>query len=120
MLELDRDQIEVVGRPIPAIESDPISRDERSRNMARFLSELAIDAGVPAIAIGGQPPLVSDPAFSHWVVEQGRIVGEARSLEIGSNGLSFAYVRLFSMPEMAEYGTIATKQLRPKQNGNPA
>ncbi|MBD3309531.1 hypothetical protein GF348_24340, partial [candidate division KSB3 bacterium] len=34
VLELDADQIEVIGRPIPACESDPVSRDQQARNMA--------------------------------------------------------------------------------------
>ncbi len=118
VLELDPEQVEVVGKPIPACESDPISREEQAENMAEFLTGLATAMNVPAIAVGGGDPLVSDPKFSHWVVEQGRIVGEARSVKPADHGMSCAYVRLFRMPEMAENGHIATSQLRAKTNGS--
>ena len=72
---------------------------------------------VPAVAVGGGEPLVSNPKFSHWVVEQGRIVGEAHSIKPADHGMSFAFVRLFRLPDMAEHGYIATNQLCAKQNG---
>lgn len=40
VVELETDQVEVIGRPIPFIESDPISRDEQDRNMFEFLAGL--------------------------------------------------------------------------------
>ena len=117
VLELEPDQVEVIGKPIPACESDPISREEQAENMAGFLTGLACAMNVPAIAVGGGEPLVSDPKFSHWVVELDRIVGEAHSVKSADESMSFAYVRLFRMPEMAEHGYIATSQLRAKTNG---
>ena len=113
VIELDRDQVQVIGRPIPACESDPISREEQARNMAGFLSGLSAAVGVVAIAPAQQ--LVSDPAFTHWVVVDGKIAGEAHSVEPGSNGRSFAFVRLFNMPEAAEYGYVETAHLRSKK-----
>ncbi len=41
VLELEPDQIEVIGTPIPACESDPISRQEQAENMTGFLVGLA-------------------------------------------------------------------------------
>ena len=55
VLELDQDQIEIIGQPIPVCESDPISRKEQAQNMAQFLCGLAAGIGIPeqqAIAIG--------------------------------------------------------------------
>jgi hypothetical protein len=112
VVELDPEQVEVIGRPIPALESDPISREQQAQNMANFLAELSRKAGVPAIAPGQR--LVSDPAFTHWVVAEGHVVGEAREVQAEKNGTCFAYVRLFNMPEMAEYGTVEGKHLREK------
>lgn len=117
VLELEAEQVEIIGKPIPACESDPISRNEQAENMAGFLTGLACEMNVPAIAVGRGDPLVSDPKFSHWVVEQGRIVGEAHSVKAADPGMSFAFVRLFRMPDTAENGYIATSQLRAKQNG---
>ncbi len=116
VLELEHEQVEVIGTPIPACESDPISREEQARNMAGFLTGLSQELNVPAIAVGGNQPLVSDPKFTHWVVEQGQIVGEAHSVQPANDGQSFAFVRLFAMPEMAEYGYIESVKLRPKNS----
>jgi hypothetical protein len=55
VIELEPVQLEVIGRPIPAIESDPISRKEQAENMGQFLSDLASNTGIPqthAIATG--------------------------------------------------------------------
>ena len=41
VLELEPDQIEVVGTPVPAAQSDPISRQEQARNMVEFLGMLS-------------------------------------------------------------------------------
>ena len=112
VIELSPDQVRLIGRPIPACESDPISREEQARKMAGFLAGLSQAAGV--LAIAPTQRLVSDPAFSHWVIVDGKIAGEAHSVEPGHNGQSFAFVRLFNMPEGAEYGYIETAYLRSK------
>ncbi len=112
VIELSPDQVKVIGRPIPACESDPISREEQARKMAGFLAGLSRAAGVLAIAPAQR--LVSDPAFTHWIVVDGTIAGEAHSVEPGGNGRSFAFVRLLTMPEGAEYGYIETAYLRSK------
>jgi len=112
VIELEQDQLQVIGRPIPACESDPISREEQARNMAGFLSGLSSAVGV--VAITPAQRLASDPAFTHWVVVDGKIGGEAHSVKPGGNGRSFAFVRLFNMPEAAEYGYIETAYLRMK------
>ncbi|MBC8218086.1 MAG: hypothetical protein H8E73_06435 [Planctomycetes bacterium] len=57
VLELEPAQIEVIGTPIPAIESDPISRKEQRRNMAEFLGSVAREMNIPrenAICIGSE------------------------------------------------------------------
>ncbi len=38
VIELDREQVLVIGKPIPVCESDPVSRVEQSRNMAEFVA----------------------------------------------------------------------------------
>ena len=48
VLELDAEQIEVIGKPIPACESDPISRNEQAENMAGFLTGLACAMNGPS------------------------------------------------------------------------
>lgn len=48
VLELDPGQVEVIGQPIPACESDPVSREKQEQNMARFLGSLMQKAGSPS------------------------------------------------------------------------
>ena len=48
------------------------------------------------------------------------MIGEAREVKPENNGTSFAYVRLFNMPEMAEYGWTENKHLRDKTDRLPA
>ena len=52
VIELAPDQVQLLSQPIPASESDPISRGEQKRNMANFLASLSEATGVPAISIG--------------------------------------------------------------------
>ena len=40
VIELDSDQVQVIGQPIPPSESDPVSRDEQARHMAEFLGNV--------------------------------------------------------------------------------
>ena len=55
VIELEPVQLEVIGRPIPACESDPIDRKLQAENTAGFLCGLANEMDIPenrAIAIG--------------------------------------------------------------------
>jgi hypothetical protein len=117
VIELEPDQVQLVSRPIPACESDPIPRSEQARKMANFLAGLSAKTQVPAIAVGDRPTVISDPTFTHWVVAEGNVIGEAREVRPDQNGTCFAYVRLFQMPEGAEYGRIEKKYLRSKDAG---
>jgi hypothetical protein len=57
VIELEPVQIEVIGTPIPAIESDPISREQQSRNMGEFLGGLAAEFNIPsehAVCVSGE------------------------------------------------------------------
>lgn len=62
VLELDQDQIEVIGTPIPACESDPVSREKQQQNMVAFLSGMAQELGsTPGQSIGVGAATVSRP-----------------------------------------------------------
>jgi len=55
VIELEPVQLEVIGSPIPACESDPIDRKDQAEKMAGFLCGLATEMGIPetsAIAVG--------------------------------------------------------------------
>ena len=63
VIELEPPQIEVIGTPIPAIESDPISREQQSRNMAEFLGGLAAELDLPkerAVCVGANTVVTAD------------------------------------------------------------
>jgi len=54
VIELEPEQVELLTQPIPACESDPVSRKEQAENMANFLCGLASDLKIPqnnAIAV---------------------------------------------------------------------
>jgi hypothetical protein len=46
VLELEPSQIEIIGTPIPALESNPVSRKEQAENMANFLCGMASGLGI--------------------------------------------------------------------------
>ena len=41
VLELDKDQVEVIGQPVPLEEAVPVSRQQQSENLAEFMHEVA-------------------------------------------------------------------------------
>jgi len=47
VIEFDTDQVELLTQPIPACESDPISRKEQAENMAGFLCGIANSLDIP-------------------------------------------------------------------------
>ena len=114
VIELEREQVTVIGMPIPFIESDPISRDEQRQNMTEFLSGLLREIRQSEGDSGEKPAATSDPQFSHWVLRTGEIIGEARDVKTSTDGMRFAFVRLFETPEFAEFGYIPARLLREK------
>jgi len=63
VLELEIEQIEVIGKPIPACESYPISREQQNRNMVEFLGGLAKEMNIPAenaVCIGSITPIKAE------------------------------------------------------------
>jgi hypothetical protein len=63
VIELEPVQVQVIGTPIPACESDPISRQQQNRNMAEFLGSLATEMNLPAeraVCISGNTVIQAD------------------------------------------------------------
>ena len=52
VLELESDQVEVVGNPIPYLESEPVSREEQARLFTGFVAGL-MGAGTPEVESDG-------------------------------------------------------------------
>jgi hypothetical protein len=65
VIELNPDQVRVIGKPILAAESEPVSRKDQQRNMEQFLAEVAQRLDLPPQRVectGGECP--SQPANS--------------------------------------------------------
>jgi hypothetical protein len=63
VIELEPVQVEVIGTPIPACESEPISRDQQKQNMAEFLGDLAAEVNLPperAVCLSGGTVIQAD------------------------------------------------------------
>jgi hypothetical protein len=60
VIELDPDQVEVIGVPIPACESEPISRDEQDQNMVDYLNRISETTGIKDIRVIGIEMLPED------------------------------------------------------------
>jgi len=63
VIELEPVQVEVIGQPIPAMESFPISRQQQAQNMAEFMGELAVEMNLPkerAICVSGKSVVQAD------------------------------------------------------------
>ena len=115
VLEPHVKRIRVVGSPIPASKTQPVPWSQHARNRAWLSSVL----GRCLIHPDGPPPISrpikTDPAFTHWIFRQHRVVGEARDIEPAQAGLSFAVVRRFAYPEIVEEDVIPDGSLRAKR-----
>jgi len=45
VIELEQEQLQIIGTPIPADQCEPISRQEQAQNMAGFMGQVAKDFG---------------------------------------------------------------------------
>jgi hypothetical protein len=105
VLELEPFQVEVIGRPIPAIESDPISRKEQNRNMAAFLGSLAQELNIPAeraICVSGETLVKADKGAANNKICGMKLLTEElrRKLPLlysqdGKGGRAIAHVKYF-------------------------
>ena len=107
VLELDPEQVEVIGTPIPVCESDPVSREKQQQNMAAFLGGMAQELGLPpgrTICVGAAT--VSRPAQEGTARKQPHRM-QLLSMEIrgklpplggqdSKGGKAVAYVKFFT------------------------
>jgi exonuclease III len=105
VIELEQDQIELLSPPIPAIESDPISREEQNRNMAAFLGSLAREMNIPAeraICVGGGVVAADKRATNNKIHGMKLLTKELRKelpplySQDGKGGKAVAYVKFFT------------------------
>jgi len=106
VIELEPVQVEVIGRPVPAIESDPISRDEQNRNMAEFLGGLAQELNIPAeraICVGGETVVKADKRAANNKIRGMKLLTQEIRRKLpplyaqdGKGGKAIAYVKYFT------------------------
>jgi len=106
VIELEQDQIELLTRPIPAIESDPISREQQNRNMAAFLGSLAQEMNIPAeraICVGRGTVVTADKRAANNKIRGMKLLtkelrGKLPRLysQDSKGGKAVAYLKLFT------------------------
>lgn len=106
VIELQQAQAEVIGRPIPACESDPISREQQSRNMAAFLGGLAAELNLPqeqAICVGGNTVVTADKRAANNHIRGMKLLTQEIRKKLpplygqdGKGGKAIAYLKLFT------------------------
>ncbi|MHC4103345.1 MAG: DUF2958 domain-containing protein [Planctomycetota bacterium] len=106
VIELQPVQIEVIGRPIPAIESDPIPRDQQHSNMAEFLGGLAAEFNIPserAICVGDQKVVQADKRTINNKIRGMKLMTQEIRKKLpplysqdGKGGKAVAYMKFFT------------------------
>lgn len=125
VLELESEQIEVISTPIPACESDPISRKEQNRNMAKFLGGLAQELNIPeehAICVGGNTVAKASKRAANNRIRGIKLLTQEIRKKLpplysqdGKGGKAVAYIKYFT-PD-SSYTFFATEG-GPIQNEN--
>lgn len=106
VIELEQAQMEVIGKPMPAIESDPISREQQNRNMAAFLGGFAAELNLPkerAVCVGGDTVVTADKRAANDRVRGMKLLPEEIRKKLpplysqdGKGGKAVAYVKYFT------------------------
>jgi hypothetical protein len=106
VIELEPVQVEVIGTPIPACESDPISREQQNRNMAEFLGSIAAEMNLPrerAICISGSTVIQAHKRSANRKVRGMKLLTKEIRKKLpplysqeSKGGKAVAYLRLFT------------------------
>jgi len=106
VIELEPVQVEVIGTPIPACESDPVSREQQKRNMAEFLGSLAAEMNLPqerAICISGSTVIQADKRSANKKVRGMKLLTQEIRRKLpplngqdGKGGKAVVYLKLFT------------------------
>jgi len=106
VVELEAVQVEVIGRPIPVCESDPISREQQQRNMAEFLGAVAAEVNLPeerAVCISGSNVIVADKKAANNKIRGMKLLTQEIRKNLpplyaqeNKGGKAVVYLRLFT------------------------
>jgi len=106
VIELEPTQIEVIGTPIPARESYPISREQQRCNMAEFLGSIAAEMNLPAqrvVCVGSNTVVKADKRAANNKVRGMKLLTKEIRKKLpplysqdGKGSKAVAYLRLFT------------------------
>jgi hypothetical protein len=106
VIELEPVQMEVIGTPIPARESYPVSRQQQNRNMAAFLGNLASGMNLPTervVCVGGSTAVEADKRAANNRTRGMKLLTDAIRRKLpplysqdGKGGKAIAQVRYFT------------------------
>lgn len=110
VIELEEDQIDLLTQPIPAIESDPISREQQNRNMTAFLGGLAREMNIPAervICVGGASVVTADKRAAN---------NKIRGMKLLTEEIRRKLPPLYSQENKGGKAVVYTKYFTPSSN----
>jgi len=106
LVELEPVQVEVIGTPIPACESDPISREQQSHNMAEFLGAVAAEVNLPeerAVCLSGSNVIGADKRAANNQIRGMKLLTQDIRKELpplysqeNKGGKAVAHLKLFT------------------------
>jgi len=106
VIELEPVQVEVIGTPIPARESYPISREQQRCNMAEFLGGIATEMNLPAqrvVCVGGDTAVAADKRAADNKIRGMKLLPKEIRKKLpplysqdGKGSKAVAYLRLFT------------------------
>ena len=127
VIELEPVQMDVIGTPIPAIESDPISREQQKRNMAEFLGGIAQAMNIPeerAICVGGATVVEADKRAANNKIRGMKLLTKELRRKLpplysqdGKGGKAVVYLKFFT-PDSGFTWLITEGSPVKDENGN--
>jgi hypothetical protein len=99
VIELEQDQVKIIGTTIPACESDPISREQQNHNMTQFLSQLAQDCSIPqenVLCVGVTSQATSNHRGHQLLPDEIRKQLPALYSQDGKGGKAIVYAKFFT------------------------
>jgi len=106
VIELEPTQVEVIGEPIPARESYPVSREEQEQNMAQFLGSLATELDLPqerVVCVGGSGVAVANKRAANNKIRGMKLLTQEIRKQLpplyaqeAKGGKAIAYLKLFT------------------------
>ena len=106
VIEIQQHEVELLSKPIPVCESDPISRVEQNQNMAKFLGGLAEAVNIPeenVVCVGGDTIVKANKRTANNKIRGMKLLTQEireklppLNAQDGKGGKAIAYLKLFT------------------------